>query len=268
MGILDELREQAENKKSSTETENERKARLYKKYLTDINPKLQQFYNYLHELIAHLNYINMEIKASYDLPVVGISPDFKQGGYRLVADSDEEMKDIKFQFVCQREGEFCFSLDNRAEVERIEDFLLKNHIQFYCKKEKDQRYNVISGEFKVKPAIPVLIRLTADLAESRIVMTIVNFDMLGCRKLILTPEQINEDFLDRFGNYVLRRTAELVQTKLSEEEMRRIRDQMLLQQREQEEELRQLALAEEARLAEERAAKKGLLTGLFAKDKP
>jgi hypothetical protein len=268
MGILDELREQAENVKTSSETEKERCERLHQKYLQEINPKLQLFYRFLHELVSHLNYINLDLYATYDFPVVGAHADFKQGQYRIVADSDTEMKDIKFQFVCERPGEFSFFIDNRSEVERVEDFLSKHHIQFYAKKEKDQRYNVISGDFRVKGVVPILIRMSADIEESKIIMTLTNFDGFGVRRLLLNPEQITESLLDRFGSYILRREAEFLQTKLSEQDIQKIRETMLREKAEQEEELKQLAFAEEAaRMRSEKAPKKGLLNGLFSKDK-
>ena len=270
MGILDELREQAESVKTSSETERERRERLHRKYVEDINPKLLQFYRFLHELVNHLNYIKLDVLASYDLPVVGKYDDYKQGSYRIVADSDTEMKDIKFQFVCERKGEFNFFIDNCAEVERVEDFFSKNHIQFYCKKERDERYNVVSGDFKVKGVVPILIRMMADIEESRIVMTITNFDDLGTRKLILKPEQINEELLDRFGNYILRREPTFLQTKLSEEDVKRIRERMQREKAEQDEELRQAASAEEELLSQQndKISKKSILNSLFSlKDK-
>ncbi len=266
MGILDELRDKAEGVKMSSETEKERQERLYQKYLREINPKLKQFYNFLHELVSHLKVVNLELYAKYELPVVGEFNDFKQGQYKIVADSDTEMKDIMFTFCCEREQEFSFFLDSRVEVERVEEFFFKNHIKFYCKKEKDQRYNVISGDFRVKPVIPVLIRISADLEQSNIAMTITNFDGFGVRKLVLKPEQITEEFLDKFGRYIVRRESDFLTTKLSEDEKQKIRDRMLKEKLAQEEELKRLAEAEEAaaQLAREKSAKKSVLSNLFS----
>ena len=265
MGILDELRDQAESIKTSSETEKERQERLYKYYLDELNPKLIKFYQFLHEFSTHLNFVKLEVNATYELPVVGAFSDFKQGDYRLVADSDTEMKDVKFQFCCEREGEFQFLLENPRDVERVEDFFKKNHIHFYCKKERDDRYNVISGDFRVKSTIPILVRLAADIENSCINIAITNFDGFGVRKVSLKPEQITDALLDRFGSYIVRRDSDFLQTKLSAEDMRKIRDRMLQEQRELEQELRESLLAEEEEAYEQEKTRRGLLNNLFSK---
>ena len=268
MGILDELRGQAESIKNSSETERERQERLLHYYRDEINPKMLEIYRFLHELVTHLNFVKPDVRATYSLPAIGSFSDFKQGDYRLVADSDTEMKDIKFHFCCERPGEFHCFLENRSEVERVEEFLSKNHVQFYCKKERDDRYNVVSGDFRVKSTVPVLFRIMADIAESRIQVAITNFDSFGVRKLILTPSQIDEAFLDRFASYIIRRESEFLQTKLSEQDMQKIRERMLQEKAEQEETWREIQKAEEAELFEQSKNKKRLLNGFgFLKDK-
>ena len=264
MGILDELREQAESIKISSETEKERQERLQQYYMDEINPKLLGMYRFLHELVTHLNFVKPDVRATYNLPVVGEHADFKQGDYRLVADSDTQMKDIKFHFCCERPGEFNFFLENKSEVERAEEFLSKHHIQYYCKKERDQRYNVVSGDFRVKSVVPVLFRITADIVESNILMVITNFEGFGVRKLILKPHQIDEAFLDRLGSYIVRREADFMQTKLSEEDMQKLRERMIKEKAEQEEIWKQIQVAEEEELLEQEKSKKGLLNGLLS----
>ena len=265
MGILDELRDQAESIKTSSETEKERQERLYKYYLDELNPSLIKFYQFLHEFSTHLNFIKLEVNATYELPVVGTFSDFKQGDYRLVADSDTEMKDVKFQFCCERENEFQFLLENPRDVERVEEFFKKNHIHFYCKKERDDRYNVVSGDFRVKSTIPILVRLAADIENSCINVAITNFDGFGVRKVSLKPQQITEALLDRFGNYIVRRESDFLQTRLSDDDMRKIRERMLKEKQEQEQELRDLARAEEEETKQQEKARRGLLNSLFPK---
>jgi len=268
MGILDELRGKAEDIKTSSETEKERLERLHQKYLNDINPKLIQFYNYLHELVTHLNVVNLELYTTYKLPIVGELSDYKQGQYKIVADSDTEMKDIKLQFCCEGRKEITFFLDTRSEVERVEEFLSKNHIKFYCKKEKDQRYNVTSGDFRISPIVPVLFRMTADIDASNIVMSITNFDGLGVRKLVLRPEQITEEFLDAFGSYIIRRESDFLKTKISDLDKQKIRDRIHEEKIVQEQELKRLAEAEAmAELDKRKHDKKGMFTALFTNRK-
>ncbi|TPW18351.1 MAG: hypothetical protein FD130_302 [Halothiobacillaceae bacterium] len=264
MGLLDELRDQAETLKSSSEYEKERQERLLTYYKNEINPRMMETYRFLHELVTHLNYVKPEITTSYTLPVVGNLGQFKQGDYKIVADSDTEMKEIKLQFSCDRAGgDITFRVKNKLEMEKAEEHLLKHYVRYYCKKERDERYNVTLAEFTVNPSIPVMVRFVAEIEESTISLQIVNHEGLDFRKVILTPDKITTGFLEQFGNYLLRREADFLRTELSEEERRRIRLRMIEEQRHLEMEVQAHLLEEE--LAYQKRAKMSVFKKLFGR---
>ena len=64
MGILDDLKSQAEAQKASEEQEKHRQANLLKYYEKNLHPKMMQLYSFLNEFIEHLNYINNVTKVS------------------------------------------------------------------------------------------------------------------------------------------------------------------------------------------------------------
>lgn len=243
MGLLDDLRKQADVLKTEAEEEQERQQRLRNVYLAEINPKLIQIYRYLKEVVDHLNYINPDVLISYQLPVCGQIAGFRQTDYRIAADSSEEMHEIHFQFTCQREKRLHLRLENSHEIEKLSDYLAERRIQFHCKKEKDDNFLVTAAYFSISNRIPVLFKITANVEDSTIEFSISNFNELGGRKITLVGSQINDDLLDSLGRYILREEDSFPPLNISEEEVGAIRQKVMQEKK---------RLQEELRLAEER----------------
>ncbi len=263
MSLLDELRHHADELKSEDEKEQERQERLQRFYKTEINPTLIKMYRYLHELVAHLNYIKPDIKVDYEFPLLGCIKEFSQGDYGIGADSDKEMKEIKFHFACSRNGVMRFHVVNNSEIQKLNDYFLKVGLQYHCKKEQDEKYNVTGAHYTVKAQVPIMFHITADIEASSINLHISNFEKLGLRKSIIKPDQITDDFLDRLGKYILREEEDFLQTKLSDEERSKIREKLLKQQQALDEELQLVEQQDDEEDAHHN--KKQLLKKLFRK---
>ncbi len=261
MGLLDDLRQQAEDRKTDAEKEQERQQRLRRIYEQEINPKLLKTYRFLRELTDHLNYLKPEINVSYELPVYGIIDGYKQGDYNVTANSDKEMTEIKFRFTCAREKNIQFRNDKKADIDKINDYLLSKNIKFHCKKEKNDKQVITAADFNINGTVNILFQFKANIKNSTIDLAMSNIDDFGLRTTTLKPSSINDDFLDRLGKYILRKEHDFFSLKISEEEKQIIRKKLQAEKKRLEHELH--SAEDEARRKQDQKKEEKSLKNIF-----
>ncbi len=70
MGILDQLRKEADQKKSSEQQEIDQNKLCEQNYKAEILPKMQEIFSYMQELVKYLNYLEVPVQVE-DYRVVG-----------------------------------------------------------------------------------------------------------------------------------------------------------------------------------------------------
>ncbi len=233
MGILDELREQANQKQLEQQEDTLLQEQRLHNYKTLILPKMQQIFSYFKELIDYLKIIETPIEVphySEHYPDMGI---LYQQDYRLSTDkhggiaSIEKLTDINLRFTCQGLGsdsfEYTVEYQDEADVER--EFLLQHNIPF---KYNHNMGNNKAGEitFHISRKIPVLFTFSVDFENSCIILEIHNHDNFESRSLTIEIEQINEDYLDKLARYILRKDHEFLRMTIDEKAKEKIRQQI------------------------------------------
>lgn len=262
MGLLDELRREADSRKTDAQRKHEQQARALEDFRTSISPKLLLTYRYLQELAEHLNVLNPDVKGLYLFPTMSQAVALRQGNYQVRSDTQhatQETHETSLMFDCTRTADIIFSVDKEREITRCERALYDHGLEFHCRKIKNDRYEVVSGEFIVKPKVPIAIHFTADIPNATIHLHISNFEGLGVRQMTIKPDKLNEDFLDDFGNYLLRRKTDFMKLEMSDEARERLREQ-IAEARRRESELIEIDVE---RAAPEEPKNETLLTNLF-----
>lgn len=229
MGLLDELRQAADSRKTDAEREAEKQARLLNVFRTTLSPKLLQIYRYFHELAGHLNLLNPLTEGLYRYPTIKEPITLHQSNYQVRCDTDstsQETRETSILFECKRAQEIQFTVHKDSVVTRCEQFLYEHGLEFHCRKIKNDRFNVVSGEFFIKPRIPVAIHFTADIPNSVINLHMANFDDFGIRRTKLHPDNVDEQFLDDLGHYLLRRKPDFMKSEISAEARQRLKEQV------------------------------------------
>lgn len=229
MGLLDELRREADSRKTDAQRKHEQQARALEDFRTSISPKLLLTYRYLQELAEHLNVLNPEVKGLYLFPTTSQAIPLRQGNYQVRSDTQhatQETHKTSLLFDCTRMADIIFSVDKEHEITRCERTLYDRGLEFHCRKTKNDRFEVVGGEFIVKPKVSVAIHFSADIPNTTIHLYISNFEGLGVRQMAIKPDKLNESFLDDFGNYLLRRKSDFMKLDISDEARERLREQI------------------------------------------
>ena len=226
MGLLDELKQQAELKRAElARAEAEQEAR-HAAYRENILPRMRRLFSYLSELAEHLNYVDAPVSVSYPIKTYDTLRDLRQRDYKVRADSMEGMKRIDFSFECAADGHVQFEVENKLYIERLEEYLTSARLNYVCNKFKDSRHNVTSARFRIDNHVPVSLVFEVDVDKGMIRTEIRNHSGLHVDRFTVDPADIDDDFLEELGKFILRQESRLFRLEISEEERQRIRERL------------------------------------------
>jgi hypothetical protein len=255
MGLLDDLRNQAEGKKAADEEAAARKAEREQYYQEKTLPRMIKAYQFFNEFVEHLNYIKLETIAYYPLLPNGGPQPLRQEGYNVVIDSSKALKRIDFSMEGVLDTPLQFEIFGKDAVQKHADRIERYGFRHERKDRKDPAsMELIGAKFILQGPLPLKVTIEADVDAKRINMTIRNFKEPGFTKYNLTVEQFSDEFLDQLGKFVLRQEDRLFgkNEELSEEAKKKLRDRMIVEAR-----IRELEMIEaEARRKAEEAAEK------------
>jgi hypothetical protein len=251
MGLLDDLKNQAEGLRQQEENEAAEQARRDKVYMEEIRPRLVKAYQYFHELVKYLNYVKPEILVDYPLYVKGNSIRLRQGDYAVVSDSSEELKRIDIILQCSFDRPAEFEIAGKDLVLSQSDRLDRYGINHKRRDRKDASLELEGARFSVEDPLPVRIVIEGDLAQSVIRLQLRNFTDPGSNHYSLKPADFDESFLDRLGKFLLRKEVMLFDShEMSEEALQDLRHRLQEEKAQRDRELREM---EEALRAEQEA---------------
>lgn len=265
MGFLDDLKNQAADRKASEEQHKQRQAELEKFYQESIHPKMVKIYTFLNEMCEHLNYLKSDTQAYYPLRADGTLQSLRQGDYKVTIDSAKCIKNITLRFFCELEAPLRFDVEHKERVQRYTDVLESYRMPFTRKDHKDDNYELISANFKVTGPLPVHVIFQGDVENSAILLLLTNFERAGTVKHTLQERHIDDAFFDSFGKYLLRENDKFMSLDISEADKEKIRQQLQIEMQRRQQELEE---AERLRLEEEAQQKqKSTWRNIFSKDK-
>ena len=254
MGLLDDLRNQADSKRASEEEEANRVANREQYYLDKIQPRMVKTYQFFNELVEHLNYIKLETVVDYPLQPGGAPQPLRQEGYKVVIDSSKAIKKVDFTMEGVLDEPVQFEVFGRDAVANHKERIQRYSFRHECKIRKDAQQYIQSALFILEGPLPLRVSVEADIPTSKIKVTIRNFTEPGFSSRVFTVEEFNDEFLDKIGKFVLRKEPVLFGSveELSDEAKKKLRDRMIVEQRIRQQEMIE---AEARRQAEEAAAK-------------
>ena len=257
MGLLDDLRNKADNQRENEAADAERRAKLEACYEETMRPRMIKAFQYLTEFVKHLNYIKLETFVAYPLLPNGALQRLQQQDYKVVIDSSKALKEIKFTMECAIDAPVEFEVFGRDAVLLQVDKIKCYSFRHECKTRK-VNLEITSAKFILEGPLPLAVNINADVNESKIKIEIRNFNEPGYAKYVLTADEFDDNFLDRLGKFVIRQERTLFGgEEISEEAKKVIRDKLIVERRIRAQEMLEaeaLIKAEETAL-KERSAK-------------
>lgn len=258
MGLLDDLRNQAEGRRKQEEQEAAEQARREAIYREEIQPRMTKAYQYFLELIEHLNYVKPEILVDYPLLKNAQYVSLRQDDYTIVIDSSKALKRIDIIFQCTLDAPVEYEIFGKEVVLNQSDKLDRYRINYTRRDRKDVSLELEGAKFKIEGPLPLRVLIEADVSHSVVRLALRNFTDPGVSRYTVKPGEFNEEFLDRLGKFMLRQTDALFDNfEMPEEALRQLRQRLQEEQALRDQELRE---AEEALRAEEEAARTGKKT--------
>lgn len=223
MGLLDELKQEAETVKARDGDEQDTTQADTERAMRQLEPKMKALYKYFTEFCDHLKVVSPEVTGDYLLEGLGTLTKLRQGEYNLTTDDPNSIQKFTFHWSCSRPGRQEFKIDNPIIAEKHRETLWNYNLKF----NKRDLQNGAGSVFVVEAFVPVSCEFEAD-AEKRVIrLKLKNFGALGVINHTYKPDKVNEELMDEFAKCVLRRPNrfdELSGEKMSDTLRQRIRE--------------------------------------------
>lgn len=225
MNILDELRQKAEEKKQSQYQQSLAEQKLERTYQDILLPKMQFLYDSLKELVEYLNFLEEPVPVRHyclRYPQFGT---LYQKHYKINTDGRmgmgnyHRLMQINVSFFCEGEGSFNYILSTKHLIDMEHSFLFDRGLTFQQKNKNQDK-----ALFIVERKIPVRFQILVDYPNSKLKVNIFNHENFQFFQKNFVAEQLDDEFLDSFLSYFLRRDSRFVQTDISEQEKAAILD--------------------------------------------
>ncbi|GAB6040720.1 hypothetical protein [Endothiovibrio diazotrophicus] len=265
MGILDELRQEADQLKNQELEERRRKEEIERRFREEIDPKMQQLHAYLREVVQQLNVVKPEIPVDYEIAGKPLLKGLNQGDYFLGHYAERK---FTLQFVCTRELKQVFEINEAGQINRMKEYLTNNAVKYHCKELMNDRHEVYKATFVLLGQVKGALEFRANPGDGCVDLLARNFSSLGRATVSFPPEKIDSAFCDQLGNYLLRRSNKVLEhriQRMSEEQRATIRRNLEKEKQEREAELKRIEEEEKARKAAEKDGKGSLLGKLLGR---
>jgi ribosomal protein S10 len=245
MGFLDDLKSQAESLRVQEQQgkASDDKSRYYEK---EIHPRMNEIYAFLNEMVENLNFIKPDTIVHYPIYPGGEKQGFRQGNYNIVVDSPQQIKDIHLTCKAELDQPVKLRVKGEDNIKKLFDILADFKIQAKRKDFNDKSYKLTHSDITIAGPLNISIQFIASEDSSYIQLLLTNFEGPGVIKRNIDINNINQDFLDKLGRYIIREDSELFALDISDKDKQAIREMV-----ENERAKREQEIAEMERLAEE-----------------
>lgn len=263
MGILDQLKSEAEMKRESEFAAANTRQHLESEYQANILPKMQKMYGFLKEIVEHLSYLDKAIEVadySHDYPQIGAltQTDYKinTDGYGGLADFNRIMQ-INVLFNLIAPGSFSYTVEGKTRIEQELAFLISKKVKLDSNRFVSSA-GIESATFTITRKIPVCFRFEVDYNNLKIKLFIFNHENFNVYKKTFEPSQITDSLLDEVIRFMLRKDSDFIQLDIASQDKQRI------QKKAEEEQLQWAKQLEEIKVEEAKEKHKEDKSGMAA----
>lgn len=224
MGVLDDLKQEAEKTQAERDKEQSaeaaQKAEIERKLVT----RVDDLYSYFKEFQKQLSVVDPQVVGDFNVQDLCKLTNLKQGGYKLTTEDVSEVRKFTFHYACTGSGVREIKLPSRMVAEQKKEFLWSCNLKFKLKDQAGGRCSILLDAF-----VPVSFEFEADLEKASVRLRVKNKPMLGVSNYSYSADQINSDFMDEVAKYILdkpNRFDELSGNTIPEDTLIRLRAQL------------------------------------------
>ena len=264
MGLLDELEQQAQQRKANADDAEKRKSQREEIFRTQLEPGMVALFDFLNKLVANLKVLQPKKQLRYDLVGYGEIVGYIEHEYELKVNQQPGSREITLGFPCLVASEECPTVEvlGASKVRTVAGAFQRYHLGGLLEPKKDGNGEVISAKFNAKGRIPLSATFLADADSAAVRMSFVNFDSLGTATKNFTPVQLTPALYDDIGRYLMREESNLFQEALSDSYRSQLRTKV---QQDQIKRRWESKIGEQQKTELEKLKREQSLTGKFGK---
>lgn len=218
MGLLDELEQEAQKLKASSDEAAKRKAEREAIFRTKLDPGMVALFEYLTKLVASLKVLQPKKQLRFDLTGYGEIVGYVEHEYDLQVNQQPDSKEITLSYPCLVANEECPTVEvqGATKVATVSAAFQRYHLGGMLDPKKDVTNQITSAKFKAKGRIIQTATFSADADSAVIKLSFTNFDALGTATKNVPPSQLNETLFDDIGRYIAHEPNGLFREALSD----------------------------------------------------
>ncbi len=209
MGILDDLRREAESKKQASVDETELQQRREKTYQQILLPTMQKMLKSIQEVLEILPQLGPVEVENYSAkrPEIG---KLLQGEYRINTDGRSgfeelsKLRQINLSCRLKGTGSYQYTIIGRLAAETELEFLQARNMKVETTSKTDAN-GVLTMTFTVPRDIPVWISFVVDLDNSTIKFSEYNQDNFSSSTQTFPVTSLSKEWIDEFLRFLLRK---------------------------------------------------------------
>lgn len=204
MGLLDDLKKQAEIAKTQQSNQQSMRAETVKL----VNERANKAFQYLNDLLKQLVVLKPENPTVFYIPGVGEIKGLGFGeafiDFRRKRVNEMDVYDT-VSFFIKWTGATPMSLerDMPASIQKVRDALWAVGIKFTEEEVKNDRGSLVKTRFNVPAAIVTDVVIRADYDAGRLVFATKNLARLGPEEFIVPAAEIDEGCMENFAKMLL-----------------------------------------------------------------
>jgi hypothetical protein len=210
MGVLDELKRQAESQKQQHQAQEQDEAQK----LEAMHGALSAASRYFNELAASLNVIKPEVARNFVIHGNACLQRLMQGDYfvrerKKTIDSKDYFDYVTLHF--HAAGKDVLKLETYADhaTDRLRNYLQAYGLRFEAQAFRNDRGVTLNTVVSVLPDVPATVTAMADWANGAIRLKLRNVEAIGDAEYCYDPAEVDRKLLDELAKLILGQPNEL-----------------------------------------------------------
>lgn len=227
MGVLEELKQQAEKAKAEREKQEQSERGQRKALERRLIARIDELYGYFKEFQQQLNVVNPEVALDFYITDVCTLKNLRQQNYRITTDGSGELRRFTLHYDCVGKGIKEVKFPSLVLAEQKKDRLQRCNLRFKLKQYSPSHHSMLIESF-----VPVSFRFKVDVDRAAIRLKVRNKPMPGSSNYTYDADEINAEFMDELAKYILdkpNRFDELSGNTIPEDTLTRIRAQLKME---------------------------------------
>ncbi len=266
MSLLDQLERQARERREQEERDEALRSERRDFYRTHTAPAMRKIFDYLKTLSSHLKYLDQTSQKHYTIPQYGqvtatIDPDIK---VRLSTE-----KGVRSEILILATGRIDERSSQRVTVnaqqaEALDQVIIDHSFSARKRVHKNAEGEVVGGTYRIVGEFLLRGTIQARVESPEIELELSNFVELGIQRRKIRADQIDDEFIDRLGRYLVGNDQSLLRDDVSGDYRDRIQRRLQRSEREKKMEMLDYEIGQIDREERSKASITGRITQRFA----